>query len=99
MKKSFIAIAFTALFMGVIALPSFSLLDSDLEVLVMIDFNEEEEKENSESKLDMKLKVGENRYDPAHTYAASDPSNIGFYQNRYSTEVLDLISPPPEHRF
>ncbi|MBT8305198.1 MAG: hypothetical protein KJP09_12060 [Bacteroidia bacterium] len=83
--------------MAMIITPSIvTLLDLDYDISIMVDANEEEEKEGKESANDKELKIIQVIKKGLNTSRSSFSAMTVFYSNSYSSNFQDLISPPPE---
>jgi len=97
MFRSLIAIFFVSLFMAMIIMPSVvTLLDLDYDLTIMVDANEEEEKEGKESAKDKEIKIIQVIKNGLNTSHSSLSAITRFYSNSYTSNYLELISPPPD---
>jgi len=98
MYKSTIAIFFSLLFVTLITAPTIAMaLGAEYDVSILLDSNEEEEKEGKESLNDIEVKVLQISQKPSSDVASSETSILGFYSNKYSSTHTELLSPPPEY--
>jgi len=98
MYKSTIAVFFSLLFVTLITAPTVVLaMDSDYDVSILLETNEEEEKEGKESLKDIEVKVLQILQKSSSDILFSDISILGFHSNKYSSAHKELLSPPPEH--
>jgi len=76
-----------------------TLLDLDCDISILIDSSEEEEKEGKKGEESSKhkdvkiLQVFKSDIDLLDVYTST---SLEFYSNTYTSNYLDLISPPPE---
>ncbi len=98
MFKATIAIFFSLLFVTLIAAPTIVVvMGADYDVSILIDSNEEEEKEGKESLNDTEVKVLQTSQKSSSEVASSKTSILEFYSNKYSSTYTELLSPPPEY--
>lgn len=103
MHKSVTALFFTILFSVMLVTPSIiTMLDFDCEISLLIDTNEEEEKEGNEGKegkessKDLEPKILQEYVTNLSFISSYNSNNLEFYYNSYSSNFLELFSPPPE---
>ncbi len=100
MRKSIAAIFFTSFFMMTIITPSIVLLfDLDHSIYIIVDSSEEEEKEGKEGKesaKDKDVKIFQIFNSDLDFFSNYLTLNSGLYSNTYTSNYLELISPPPE---
>jgi len=98
MYKSTIAIFFSLLFVTLVTAPTIALvMDADYDVSILLETNEEEEKEGKESLKDIEVKVLQILQKSSSDILSSQISILGFYSNTYSSAHKELVSPPPEY--
>ena len=97
MHKSITALFFTLLFsLMMIKSSIITILEFDCEISLLIDANEEEEKEGKESSKDLESKILQEYVTNISFINSYSSNNIEFYSNSYSSNFLELFSPPPE---
>jgi len=72
-------------------------MDADHDVSILLDSNEEEEKEGKESLNDIEVKVLQMSQKASSYPSLSNTSILGFCSEKYSFTHSELISPPPEY--
>lgn len=96
MLKNNILILFTLLFMATITLPSILvILDNSVDVSLLYDISEEEEK-GSEKNKEIEVFLEEVNSDAFVFVSNETESNLGFRFKTYPKPHLNLISPPPD---
>lgn len=97
MFKSIVAILFSVLFVVTISVPTIAtLIDSEYDVSILLDTNEEEEKESNESSKDVEVKIIQLLQSEFNSLSKCTNLTLGFYSNIYSSTHSELLSPPPE---
>lgn len=98
MYKSIVAIFFSLLFVTLLTAPTIVLvIDADYDVSILLETNEEEEKEGKESLKDIEVKVLQIAQKSSSDILSSKTSILGFHSNTYSSTHQELLSPPPEY--
>lgn len=92
-----VALFFSILFMSVLVVPSImTMADTDFDVAIFIDTNEEEEKKGNESLKDIEIKIIQS-IEKLDLLTSDELNSLhDFYSNRYNSEFKELTSPPPE---
>lgn len=97
MIKTSLAIFFISFFLTSIITPSVvMLMDIDYDVSFMLNSQEEEEKEGKESSNDKEVKILQLFNTDFSSYFSTLESYSGFYAVTYTSNNLELFSPPPE---
>lgn len=73
-----------------------TLLNVDYDVSVIIDITEEEEKEGKESSKDKDVKILNNFNNDIYPTIEILTFTLKYYNKKYTSNYLDLTSPPPE---
>ena len=101
MKHKAIAIFFTSFFIITVVTPSMvTILNIDCDITILVDSSEEEEKEGKEGKessKDKDIKILQNIDHSLNSFISNLVFNQRFYSNKYTSNYLELISPPPEY--
>jgi pyridoxine 5'-phosphate synthase PdxJ len=97
MLRKFTALFFLSVFIGYTSLPTvLSVLNTDIDISLFIDTNEEESKEGEASKeKDVKI-IELNILHNSLTDTTSSENNT-IYLKKYTSVYLNLLSPPPEN--
>ena len=99
MSKKLLAILFTSLFLVMIAAPSIALIDDRFEMMAMIDFNDEEQKEGKEFESELEWKIWQPNENTSQLSCFFDRNQSDFYSNSYNLELDKEILDPPEFHF
>lgn len=73
-----------------------TLLNVDYDVSVIIDITEEEEKEGKESSKDKDVKILNDFNNDIYPTIEILTFTLKYYNKKYTSNYLDLTSPPPE---
>lgn len=96
MYRNSIAIFFTVLLMAIVTAPTVLVaIDDTIDVSVVLDTSEEEEKE-TKTIDDIKLLFIESNLNYSFL-SKFDKSTFSYHYKKYNKPHLNLISPPPEY--
>ncbi len=98
-SRSGIALFCAFLFMGFIVAPScLQLLDTEYDLSLFIDANEEEEKKGNESVKDIEFRIAQMAFKASINESDRTKGLFNDYTLFYSSLYKEIISPPPELR-
>ncbi|CAL2088265.1 hypothetical protein LNI98_03465 [Tenacibaculum dicentrarchi] len=91
-----IAIFFSILFMSIIAVPTIiTLIDSNQDITIFLDLNEEEEEESSIEGASKELKLYQTTDLNLFFIKIKKIENVIFYSKNYISQFLKITTPPP----
>ncbi|MCD8414025.1 hypothetical protein LNI90_03520 [Tenacibaculum dicentrarchi] len=91
-----IAIFFSILFMSIIAVPTIiTLIDSNQDITIFLDLNEEEEEESSIEGASKELKLYQTTDLNLFSIKIKKIENVIFYSKNYISQFLKITTPPP----
>ncbi len=97
MRRSRFALFFGILFMGYMMTPMvIHMIDKDVEICMLMDVNEEEEKKGNESIKDIENKILSQINNPDFQYTEDWSKSTNTQLHLNSSEFLEQCSPPPE---
>lgn len=97
MKASIISFFIAFTFLAFIAAPTvIAVFDVDCDISILLNTNDEEEKEGKEFTKDIEIK-GNFELDQDFNFTKNYASSIyNFYSKQYTSNILELTSPPPK---
>ncbi|MCD8406995.1 hypothetical protein LNI96_03575 [Tenacibaculum dicentrarchi] len=91
-----IAFFFSILFMSIIAVPTIiTLIDSNQDITIFLDLNEEEEEESSIEGASKELKLYQTTDLNLFFIKIKKIENVIFYSKNYISQFLKITTPPP----
>ncbi len=96
-SRAKISVFCSVLFLGLVLAPGcMHLFDSEHEITIFIDLNEEEEKKGSECVEDIEFRIAEMAYKNTLTYQDRNKPDAEYSRWMISLHFSEIISPPPE---